>query len=360
MNCVPDLDSAYLRSLTELRGVSGYETAVQEAFAARVRSVADQLIVDVLGTCIALKKSGAAGTRPHLMFVAHADEVGALVRYIAPSGLVYLTTIGRWDPELWVAQRVVVESSRGPVMGVVGRKPSHMLSSSDMSHRTDLCDMWVDLGVTSGAEAAELVAVGDPVTPLGGFQSLAGNYVAAKSLDNRAGLYAVSEAFRVAASQDKAISLAAMSSVQEEIGYRGAKAAGERCCAEIAVVVDAVHTSETPGLDPRVLGEVRLGAGPVIVRGPNFAPRVSGALRGVAGREGIPYQLAASGMATGTDANALQVSSGGNAVGLVGIPIRYMHSPAEVVSLVDIQNTVRLLVALATELGDDGKLALGE
>lgn len=341
-----------LQELTDAHGVSGFEQRPLRVFRSQVEDYCDELISDALGSLAAVRRakstsavSGSKATR--LLIDAHIDEIGFFVRYISPDGLVYMQGIGRWDAELAVAQRVVIHTNQGPVVGVVGRKASHLLSTSPAASRTSMVDIWIDIGAGSALEAKKLVQVGDWGTYEANLQHLSERRVVAKALDNRAGVFVLTEVLRMLSEQSLEVDLYCLASVQEEIGCNGIAVAASTFAPEVGLVVDTIHTSDYPGLDKRMLGEISLGAGPVIVRGPNTNEAVFRQLVSCAKEHSLSYQLQASSVIGGTNASELQVSRNGVATGVVALPVRYMHSAGEVVDLGDIEQAARLLACFA-------------
>jgi endoglucanase len=215
-------------------------------------------------------------------------------------------------------------------------------------------DLWLDIGAKDKAEAASLIRVGDPVTLELGYQDLRNNLANAPGMDNRTGLWLVMEALRRASEKDLNCGIYAVSTVQEEIGLRGARTSAFGIDPQVAIAVDVTHATDCPTIDKRQQGEVTLGKGPVIYRGPNMNPVVTRRLIDLCDAEEMPYQLAAIGRATPNDTNTIQVTRSGVATGLVSIPNRYMHSAVETISLDDIERGADLLAAFACSLtGDD-------
>lgn len=336
----------YLKTLVETHGSSGYEEQVQAVFRERVKDVCDTVETDVMGSVIACRnKTG----KVKVLLDGHSDEIGFLVRYIDDRGYLYLATSGGWDEEVMVSQRVLVHTSKGSLSGVLGKKAIHLMDPEERKKKSEIHKLWVDIGARDGEHAKELVEVGDFVTMDAPFQELLGGRAVAKSFDNRTGIFCVSETLRRVSDKMQA-ALYGVSAVQEEIGLRGAKTATYAVDPAVAVAIDVTHAFDIPDVDKRKGGDVVLGKGPVIVVGPNINRKVYKRLVEVAKKNEIPHQIAASGMGTGTDANVIQLSRAGVATGLIGLPLRYMHNPCEVVELEDLENAVRLLVAFVESI----------
>jgi endoglucanase len=281
---------------------------------------------------------------PKILLDGHSDEIGFLVRHIDDNGYLFLATSGGWDEEVMVSQRVLVHSEGGPIPGVLGKKAIHLMDPEERKKKSEVHNLWVDIGAKDGAEARRRVAIGDPVTMNAFFEQMLDGRAVAKAFDNRAGIFCVSETLRALSKKSKAATYG-VSAVMEEIGLRGAVAATYNVQPDIAIAIDVTHAFDIPDANKRKGADIKLGLGPVIVRGPNINRKVFARLVEVAKKGDIPYQVAASGVGTGTDANVIQLSRGGVATGLVGVPLRYMHNPCEMLALADLENTVKLLTA---------------
>lgn len=346
----------FLTTLVETHGGAGYEEAVQAVFRGRVESACDSVTTDVLGSVIAVhNKQGS----PRILLDGHSDEISFVVRYIDDNGFVYLATSGGWDEEVMVSQRVLIHTTAGPVPGVLGKKAIHLMNAEERKKKSEIENLWVDIGATSGDEAKKAVAIGDSVTMQAYFQQVLGGRAVAKSFDNRAGIFCVSETLRSLTKKSKAATFG-VSAVQEEIGLRGAVAATYTVNPDIAIAIDVTHAFDMPGADKRKGADIKLGAGPVIVRGPNVNRKVYARLIQVAEQHEIPYQIAASGRGTGTDGNVIQLSRGGVATGIIGLPLRYMHNPCEMIELSDLDHTVKLLAAFVESVSPEDNWIPGE
>lgn len=339
----------YLKTLVETHGSAGFEEQVQAVFRDRVKDVADTVETDVMGSVIACIKGGGG---PKVLLDGHSDEIGFLVRYIDDKGYLYLAKSGGWDEEVMVSQRVYVHTEKGRLPGVLGKKAIHLMDADERKKKSQIHKLWVDIGAKNGEEAKELVEIGDFVTMNAYFEEMVGDRAAAKSFDNRAGIFCVSETLR-AVKKDIQATLYGVSAVQEEIGLRGAKTAAYAIDPDVAIALDVTHAFDIPDVDKRKGADICLGGGPVIVRGPNINRKVFRRLVEVAKANEIPYQVAAAGGGTGTDANVIQLSRSGVATGLIGLPLRYMHNPCEMLELADLDNSVRLLTAFVESVTAD-------
>lgn len=338
---------SFLDALLSRPGVSGYEQAVQQVVRDYVSPFADEIETDLHGNVIATV-NGNGG--PTLMLDGHCDQLGMLVSHIDDSGYLFFQTVGGWDPQQLVGQRVTVWTSGDPVHGVISRKAIHLLSDDEKKKVVDPKDMWIDIGASHREDAESVVAIGDAVTVQLGIQEMRNGLANAPAMDNRTGVWVVFEAMRRAAAKGASCKLVVASTVQEEIGLRGARTAAHRIDPDVAIAVDVTHATDCPGIDKRQRGVINLGGGPVILRGPNVNPRVGARLEEVAKKGDLPFQVAALGRAAPNDANALQITRSGVATGLIQLPNRYMHSAVETIALSDLDVAAELLAGFACTL----------
>ena len=337
----------FLKQLLETPSPSGYEKPIQDVVRRYVAEFADRVTTDLHGNVIAVKNPDA---KLRVMLAGHCDQIGMLVQHIDAEGYIYVQTIGGWDPQQLVGQRMTVWTAGGPVPGVISRKAIHLLTEDERKQVVKLKDMWLDIGAKDKAEAESLARIGDPVTLQLGFQAMRNNLANSPGMDDKTGLWVCIEALRRASAKKLNCALFAVSTVQEEIGLRGAQTSAFGIDPHVGIAVDVTHATDCPTVDKKQEGDVALGKGPVIYRGPNMNPRVVEKLIETAKAGEMPFQLAASGRATGTDANPIQINRAGVAAGLVSIPNRYMHSAVEMISLDDIDRAADLLANFATTL----------
>lgn len=337
----------FLRSLVETGAPSGYEAPIQQLFCRYVGEYADDVRVDVLGNAIATANADGS---PRVMLAGHADEIGFLVRHIDEDGFVYFAPVGGWDAEIAVGQRVTVHTAAGPMAGVIGKRAIHLMDEDDRKKKSELHTLWIDVGIWGHDAVGEQVAIGDPVTMAQPFTQLAGDLATAKSFDNRMAVWIVAETLRLLRGRRVPACVYGVSTVQEEIGLRGARTSAFGLNPDVGLAMDVCHATDYPDADKRKVGELFVGRGPVIARGANINPAVFQLLVRAAREEGIPFQPEAAGGGTGTDANAMQLNQAGMATGLVSVALRYMHTPCEVLSLNDLENAARLCAAFVERL----------
>lgn len=350
---IPDM----LGRLLRVPGPSGQEARAAATWRELCEPFAAEVDVDVNGSSWA-RVPGTGGGRS-LAVVGHIDEIGVHITHVDNDGFLRFGQIGGWDPIQLVGQRIVLNTRGGEVRGVIGRKAIHLMNDEDRKKVPELKGLHIDIGAASGEEARQLVRIGDTgvidVQPL----ELPNNRVASRSLDNRVGCYVAARAAQLVAESGAASGeVLAMAVVQEEIGLYGATTAAFRHRPDVAIAIDVTHATDTPGhrLDESThLHE--LGTGPVITRASLLHPRVAELLYDAAEAEQIPFTVASDARYTGTDADAFTISRAGIPTGLVSVPLRYMHSSVEMVSIEDAENAAKLVAAFAKRLDPEEKFA---
>ncbi|MCR4411518.1 MAG: M42 family metallopeptidase [Thermoguttaceae bacterium] len=340
----------FFRRVLETPSPSGYEGRIQQLVREHVGRFADDVTTDVHGNVMAVVNRDAPR---RVMLAGHCDQIGLVVQYIDAEGFVYVQAIGGWDVQMLVGQRMTVWTDRGPVAGVIGRKPIHLLTEDERKQVPKLKDLWLDIGAANRDEAEKLVRVGDPVTVELGYRELRNGRAASPAMDDKCGMWVVLEALRRIDRARLCWAVYAVSTVQEEVGLRGARTSAFGIDPHVGVAVDVTHATDCPTIEKKEEGDIALGRGPVVYRGPNMNPKVVQRLLDVARDRKIAIQVAASGKATGTDANSIQVNRAGVATGLVSIPNRYMHSPVEMIALDDLDHAADLLAGFCESLGPD-------
>jgi putative aminopeptidase FrvX len=277
-----------------------------------------------------------------------------IVRHIDDQGFLWFAGVGGWDPVILVGQRVEVSTREGRIPGVVGKKPIHLLKDDERKSAPELKNLHIDIGAKDGDEARSLVRVGDVAVIAGEPVELPNDRIVSRSMDNRLGCYVAYESARLVSEQGGATGdVCAVAVTQEETTFGGAHTTAYTLRPDVAIVVDVGFATDAPGLDEKELGKHPFGSGPEITRGSTLSPAVFELLVETAEAEGIPYTLAAAGRGTSTDADAFHISRGGIPCGVISIPLRYMHSPVEMVQLEDVANTARLIAAFARRLPAD-------
>lgn len=335
------MDKKFFKDLVLAPSPSGFEQPAQEVYRNYVKDIADEVKTDVHGNVIALKK-GTGDLR--FMIVGHADEIGLMIHYIEDKGFLRFKPVGGVDPSLLPGLRVNVYHNGKVVRGVIGRKPIHLLKPDERTKAPKLEDLWIDIGAKDKKAAEKKVSIGDIVTFSPGLEMLSSDLVTTKATDNKAGVYVAATVLKELVGVKTSASVYAVSSVQEEIGLRGAITSAYGIDPHVGIAIDVTHATDYPGLNKAVLGECELGKGPAIVVGANINPKVFELLKEAAEKAKINYQIEAAPRGTGTDANAIQTTRAGVAAGLVSIPNRYMHTPNEIISFKDLDGAVRIIV----------------
>jgi len=332
----------FLKRYMETVSPSGFEEEASLIWRKEAEEFAERSWVDLHGNSFALVNEGGS---PRVMLAGHTDEIGLMISYIDEHGFLYFRGIGGWDPQVLPGQRVWIRTKQGKIMGVIGRKPIHLLEEEERKKVVRLEDLWIDIGAKDKEEAEELVKIGDPAVLAYGFEEMRNGLAASRGFDDKSGAFVVLEAARMLSQLKPKAEIYAVATVQEEVGLRGARTSAFGINPKVGIAVDVGFATDTPGMDKekRKVGEAKMGGGPIIARGPNINGKLFELLVETAKEKGIPYQLEGAPRGTGTDANAIQLTRAGVATGLVSIPNRYMHSPCELVDLEDLENTYKLL-----------------
>ena len=345
-------DFKFFKALIEAPSPSGFEQPAQRVIREALADVADDVRTDVMGNVVAHVK-GPQGA-PRLMLAGHCDEIGFMVKYVDDQGYLFFAPIGGVDAHLVPGQRVTVHTSGGPIAGVVGKRPIHQIEVKDRETVVPFKSQFIDIGCSSKDEAVKLVSIGDPVTFRVGVERLQGTRLTSRAFDDKMGAFIVAQVLREVRRQNRmTVDLHGVSTVQEEVGLRGGATSAYGVQPDIGIAVEVGFASDYPGADHKDLGEVSLGKGPVIARGPNINPVLFDLLKKTAEDENIPCQIMGIPRATGTDANVMQLVHGGVATALISIPLRYMHTPVEVLDWVDLEGAVKLLSALCSRITKD-------
>ena len=347
-----DESYTFLQELLAAPSPSGYEQPAQRVFRSYIAPFVP-VTQDVLGNVFGVVR-GAGDNLPKVMLVGHSDEIGLQVRYVDDKGFIYFSAIGGVDAHLTPGQRVHIHTREGAVIGVIGKKPIHLMEPKDRETVVKLDSQYIDIGAADKKETEGLVRVGDPVTFAASLERLHGDRVTSRGFDDKAGSFIVAEVLRTIAAADvkPAIELYGVSSVQEEVGLRGGTTSCYTVNPDIGICVEVDFSTDQPDVERKHNGDVALGRGPILPRGANINPALFDLLAETAAGENIPVQVTAIPRATGTDANVMQISRGGVATALVKIPLRYMHTPVEVLSLADLENAVKLIVATLYRITD--------
>jgi endoglucanase len=337
----------FLEELMAAPSPSGFEEPAQMVVHDRMKQHADRVETDVHGNVIGILNPDA---ELRVMLAGHVDQIGLMIKHITKEGYVFFGDIGGIDVPVAPTQRVTIHTRTGPVPGVIGRKAIHLTTAEERGKISPIEKLWIDIGVTSKREAEKLVAIGDPVTFAAPMMRLAGDFVASAGFDDKVGSFVAAETLRLLAGKKLKVGLYAVSTVQEELGLRGARTSAYGIDPAAGIAIDVTHAADYPEASKAIAGDVSLGKGPVISRGANINRVLGDMIEEAAKSRRIPFQMCGDPRATGTDANAIQVSRAGVAAALISIPNRYMHTPVEMVSLSDLENCAKTLAATVSAM----------
>jgi len=342
----------FLKELLAARSPSGYESEAQAVLDKYVQSSCERYTKDVLGNRLAVVGSC---NDPVLLLAGHMDELGFLITHIDDKGFVYFQPIGGHDRLMIPGRRVTILAKESDVRGVTGKRAIHLMNPDDRKKIPQIHEMWIDIGASSKKEAEERISLGDPVVYTHGYEPLYGSVGIARAFDNKTGCYVVNEVVRRLAADSPSLNaqVVAVSTTQEEIGTRGAIPSSFAVDPHFGIAVDVGHATDHPDCDARKHGKHVLGGGPIVYRGANINPIVFERLMQCAAEKDIPVQVKPEAGPTPTDARAVQMAREGVATGLIGIPLRYMHTPSEVVDLNDLEACVELIRTFALSLKND-------
>lgn len=346
---VNDKNKKYLFDLLEIPSPSGYEAPAQAITKAYLHGACDDISSDVNGNLIAYKKGSGIYK---IMLVGHADEIGFIINYIDDSGYIYVKTLGGFDVNLLPGLRVDIHHEGKRVRGIIGKKPIHMMRGSDDNAKLKIEDIWIDIGAKDKEDALSRVSLGDTITYSSHIEQLTDDLIVSKATDNKVGVYIAAAVMNELAKKKLKANLYSVASVGEETTMKGARTSAFRIEPDIAIAIDVTFTSDIPGADKRVWGEVSLAKGPTITLGAALHPAVNNKLIELAKKHDIPVQIEISPSGTGTDADAIHGLRTGTATAVIGIPNRYMHSPNEVISLGDLDKAVQLLCEFVKSVDD--------
>jgi putative aminopeptidase FrvX len=339
----------FLKKLLDTPGPSSFEAAPARVWRSEAERLADEIDVDVGGNSFATLNPGV---KPRLMLAGHIDEIGIMVTHIDDEGYLSFDTIGGWDHQVFVGQRVVLLGRQGTVRGVVGKRAIHLMEREEREKVSKVEDLWIDVGAGNRAEAETHLRIGDPGVLAASVLEFPNGRLVSRCIDNRIGAFVVLETLRLLSRERPQASVTSVATTREEIAATGggARSSAYRLEADVAIVVDVTHATDYPGIEKRKHGDYRLGGGPVLARGASVSEVVFEMLVAAAQAEQVPYTIEAASRDTHTDAEAIFNAHRGVATALVSVPCRYMHSPNEMVVIEDLDRTARLLATFARKL----------
>ncbi len=344
----------FLEKLLITASPTGYESAGQKVWMEYVKQYTDSVSSDAYGSAAAF-----LNTNNDVMTVlieAHADEIGMVVQHITDDGFVYLNRLGGSDSTIARAKRVVIHNKKGPVAGVTGNTAIHLQENKNGGGKQPAWkDIFADIGVANKEEALKLIQIGDPVVYADEVDYLNDRIITARALDNRMGGFVISQVMkRLRESRSKLkVNVIALNSVQEEVGGFGARMMSFRHMPDAAIVTDVTHATDSPGINNKEHGLVKLGEGPSVQHGGANHPKIVDLIEKVAAKKKINIQHEATSVRTGTDTDSIFYQKTGIPSALVSLPLRYMHSPVETVSFNDVETLIKLMTETILELDPD-------
>lgn len=340
----------FLMKLLDSASPSGFEVEAARVWMEEARTFADEVTVDTSGTAYARLK----GDGPRVMIEGHIDEIGVMISHIDDNGFLWFKPIGGWDDQVLVGQRIRIQGTNGPVVGVIGKKAIHQMEGEEREKVSKIKSLWIDIGAKDADDARSKVSVGDAGVVEQPVLELTDDLIACRGLDNRVGAFVALEALRMLAEGDRpAADIWAVAPVQEEIGLYGGMTSAYNLDPAVAIAIDVTHATDRPDADIRGDGHVKLGGGPVFARGSAAHPLVYTMLTEAAQAEDIPYATEIAPARSGTDADSIARVRAGIPTGIVSIPNRYMHSPSEMVSLTDLVSCSRVIARFARAIDGD-------
>lgn len=342
----------FLEKLLSTPSPTGFEEAGQQVWINEIRALADDIVTDPYGSAAVRLQTDES--YPTIILEAHCDEIGMMINHITEKGFVHVTRLGGSDATIARAKRVHIHTKKGIVLGVIGNTAIHLKDSSN-NKQPKWKELFIDIGVGSREEALELVKVGNPVTYADDLEYLNEDIVVGRAIDNRIGGFIIAEAFKVLAQKrdQLKVNVAAVNSVQEEIGGFGARMMTQRLKPDFALVTDVTHATDSPGINHAEHGLVKLGKGAAITHGAANHPKFVEFIEEVADKMNIAIQHEATSVRTGTDTDSIYHQNGGVVSALISLPQRYMHSPSEMISLTDVKSVTDLMINTVLAMEND-------
>lgn len=332
----------FLKDLLKQCGPSGFEEKAQEVWLKRTKKYTKITKKDIHGNAYGILNPKASFK---IMLAGHCDEIGFIISHVSNEGFLHIIPIGGIDTGVLPGSQVKIQTEKGHVDGIIGKKAIHLMTVKERANVLPMKSLWIDIGAKDRADALKVVAVGDPVSFAPNFLELRNNNFSSKSCDDKVGSFVVSEVIKILSTKklSKDIGVYAVSTVQEEVGLRGAETSSYGINPDVGIAIDVGHCSDLPDVDKRILGEISLGKGPLLHAGPVINRILGKRLIDTAKKKKIPYQYSSIGRPGGTDTAMIQVARQGAATALIGIPNRYMHTMVETCSFDDIENAAKLI-----------------
>lgn len=341
MNNKLEDDLSFLEKIVKTPSPSGYEELVAEDIRDFASSFSDSIATDKLGSVHVTIKGQEKKAK--IMIASHIDEVGLIIKYIDEDGFIYFDALGNIDSAILLGMNVEIHTCTGILRGVVGRKAIHCLTDEEKKNIMPISKLFIDTGFLPN-DLRKRVAIGDPITFESNFYMLGDDFIVGRGLDDKVGVWISLMVLRRIKNSSKVYGdIVFTGTVQEELGLRGGATSAYSVNPEIGLCVEVINATDYPTTDKRKYGDFKCGYGPVIGRGPNISPVIFDYLLKAAKETNNMYQIGAEPRATGTDANVIQLSRGGKLVGLISIPLRYMHTNIEMVNKKDLLAAITII-----------------
>ncbi|ERJ13242.1 M20/M25/M40 family metallo-hydrolase [Haloplasma contractile] len=344
------MNNEFLNELLSTSSPSGNEEAIQLKWRDYVKAFADEVRTDMAGNVIGVLNPNA----PFKVLIAgHCDEIGFMVKRIDENGFIYVEKVGGISPKIAIGMKVSILGYNGPITGVIGANAEH---HGGVKEQLSFEDLYIDCGAKNKKEMEQFVQIGDLGVYKRDLEHLMNNRISGRGLDNRTGAFIVAEVLRELANQDLNVGVYAVSTVNEETNMGGAYFAGAGIEPTMAIACDVTFSTDYPSVSRAKHGEIDLDKGPVLAKGAPINKKINALLEKSAKTLNIELQYELTPRNTGTDADKMRLSGKGVPVALVSLPLRYMHSPVETVSLTDIEEEIKLLSTMIKHLTGDEDL----
>lgn len=310
-------------------------------FSTAIKPFVSKVSIDILGNVIAHKQ----GKGKRIMLIAHHDVVCLMITYIDDKGFLYVKPSGGIDSSILQARKVIIRHEGNSIIGIIGKKPVHLLRDETNTTKVNYEDLWIDIGAKNREEALNKISIGDYAYFSSEYEELSNDMITGSYFDDVAGLEVLLSVAEQLYGIDVPWDVYFVASNHEEIGMRGASVVAHEINPDVCICIDVTHATDYPTINVISNGDIKLGEGCVFAKGPNIFSELFDALENRAIRNNIPYQIEVSPYPTGTDANVIQLSNKGVKTAVVSIPCRYMHTPHEVCSKRDISHAVKIIGA---------------
>lgn len=336
---------SFLERLLNTASPSGFELETAALYHKHLKGFCHHVYNDVIGNTIGVLNEKA---KFKVMLAGHYDEIGFQVVCVSDEGLIHFRKVGGIDQATLPGTEIEILTRNGKIPGVIGKKPIHLTESKERDKILEIKDLMIDIGAENKREASGLVDIGDPITIKPNFTLFGKHRIKSKGLDNKIGAFVIAEATKIlSTSKNLKVGVYCVGTVQEELGYRGAKASAHRINPNVGIALDVTFATDTPDIPKKELGDIKLGKGPTLTRCANENWILGKKIREIAKKKNIPYQEEVGHRASGgTDADIIQLSNSGVATCILSIPNRYMHTPVEICDLRDVENAIKILVEL--------------